>query len=620
MENKHKIGFRAEEPASFFASDFHKSDEALNDKKTEELLVSEVTIEMDDPYALPEVKDLGVAWNDMSSAEKTKKVVLTTLKLCVLLGLLYMFICSLDILSSAFRLLGGKAAGEALGSTVIAQNPVAGLMVGLLATVLVQSSSTSTSIVVSMVGSEILTVRAAIPIIMGTNIGTTVTNTIVSMGQAKERNEFRRAFAGATVHDIFNWLTVLIMLPVEAATGYLYYLTDAIVLAIPHGDGKSKEPEFLKTITKPFTDKIIQLDSGAITSIAKGENATDNLIKNGDHIFNNTTLSNIIVGVILLLVALFVLCACLIGIVKLLHSMLQGKVAVVIRKVVNAEFKNCLNVFTGYIVMMVGMGFTILLQSSSIFTSAMTPLVGIGVITLERMYPLTLGSNIGTTFTSTLAAFASTSNFYESLQIAFCHLFFNISGIILWYTIPPMRKIPIKFAKGLGNTTAKYRWFAMLYLLVMFFLLPAVVFGLSVAGFDVLLAVGVPVLILLVVVVIINIIQSKRPSLLPMFLQSWSFLPEPLRSLEPYDRVIKKCKCCKEDIILSEESSSKLSSTDSSKNLNNKTEGHFYNNVFSVEIQSKCYQEEDEHATQFVFENKCHEKGLCESSANSTRL
>ena len=65
--------------------------------------------------------------------------------------LLYLFICSLDFLSSAFRLLGGKAAGEAFASNEILSNPVAGLMIGILATVLVQSSSTTTSIVVSMV-------------------------------------------------------------------------------------------------------------------------------------------------------------------------------------------------------------------------------------------------------------------------------------------------------------------------------------------------------------------------------------------------------------------------------------------------------------------------------------
>ena len=57
--------------------------------------------------------------------------------------------------------------------------------------------------------------------VMGANIGTSVTNTFVSMGQIGDRNNFQRAFAAATVHDMFNWLTVLILLPLEMASGYL---------------------------------------------------------------------------------------------------------------------------------------------------------------------------------------------------------------------------------------------------------------------------------------------------------------------------------------------------------------------------------------------------------------
>lgn len=82
---------------------------------------------------------------------KVKRVAWSFGKVILLLALLYLFICSLDFLSSAFRLLGGKAAGEAFASNKILSNPVAGLMIGILATVLVQSSSTTTSIVVSMV-------------------------------------------------------------------------------------------------------------------------------------------------------------------------------------------------------------------------------------------------------------------------------------------------------------------------------------------------------------------------------------------------------------------------------------------------------------------------------------
>jgi sodium-dependent phosphate cotransporter len=75
-------------------------------------------------------------------------------KFVALTSLLYLFICSLTFLSSSFRLLGGKAAGKFISNSDLLQNPVVGLMIGVLVTVLVQSSSTSTSIVVTMVGSD----------------------------------------------------------------------------------------------------------------------------------------------------------------------------------------------------------------------------------------------------------------------------------------------------------------------------------------------------------------------------------------------------------------------------------------------------------------------------------
>ncbi|RUS71301.1 hypothetical protein EGW08_020944, partial [Elysia chlorotica] len=94
--------------------------------------------------------------------------------------------------------ISGKTAGKAFSSGVLS-NPFAGLMIGVLATILVQSSSTSSSIVVTMVGSNIIPVEKAVPIIMGANIGTSVTNTVVSLAQATDRKQFRLAFAGATV-------------------------------------------------------------------------------------------------------------------------------------------------------------------------------------------------------------------------------------------------------------------------------------------------------------------------------------------------------------------------------------------------------------------------------------
>jgi sodium-dependent phosphate cotransporter len=129
-----------------------------------------------------------------------------------------------------------------------------------------------------------------------------------------------------------------------------------------------------------------------------------------------------------------------------------------------------------------------------------------------------------------------------ALQISFCHLFFNLSGIALFYPVPALRRIPTDLAKGLGNTTAKYRWFAVAYLIFGFFMVPTMIFGLSIAGTSVLLGVCVPILLLIIVVVIINVLQSKKPEVLPVQLRSWLFVPEPLRSLEPYDRLFSKIR------------------------------------------------------------------------------
>lgn len=195
-------------------------------------------------------------------------------------------------------------------------------------------------------------------------------------------------------------------------------------------------------------------------------------------------------------------------------------------------------------------GMTMIIQSSSVFTSALTPLVGVGIVSIERMYPMTIGSNIGTTLTGILAALAApASEIPHTLQVALCHLFFNISGMLLFYPIPFTRKAPIGLAKILGNTTAKYRWFSVLYLIMMFFVLPGVIFSLSMAGGYVFLGVGVPILLLLVLVAIVNILQTKKPKLLPKKLQNWEFLPTFLHSLKPVDRLISTVfspcrRCC----------------------------------------------------------------------------
>ena len=222
----------------------------------------------------------------------------------------------------------------------------------------------------------------------------------------------------------------------------------------------------------------------------------------------------------------------------------------VIRKTLNANIPY-MPWLTGYLAILVGCGMTILVQSSSVFTSAMTPLVGVGVISLDRMYPLTLGSNIGTTTTAILAALAASGKTLRpSIQIALVHFFFNISAILLFY-VPPFTRWPIPLARGLGNITAEYRWFAVAYLLGMFLVLPLLVFGLSLAGPAALYVALAVVAAVALLAGLLNVLQRRVPSMLPAALQTWEFLPEPLRSLAPYDRlvtaVVGRCRCCSKE-------------------------------------------------------------------------
>ncbi|XP_074130230.1 sodium-dependent phosphate transport protein 2B-like [Sminthopsis crassicaudata] len=430
----------------------------------EEPVVEEPVVEQD-LQDVPDFRDSGMEWSEKDTTGKIIAVFREFGKGILLLGFLYFFVCSLDVLGSAFQLVGGKMAGKIFQDGSVLNNPVAGLMIGMLLTVLVQSFITSTSIIVSLVSSSLLTVKAAIPLIIGASIGTPVTKTIVALMQAGDRNGFRGAFAGATVHDYFNWLLVLVLLPVEVVTGYLYHLTDPIVETF-NINSEENVPDLLKVITDPFTQLIIRLDKKVINEIAMGNEAAKNksLIKtccktvkyvalsnitvpsenctspsfswtNGNMTWTlmNTTykqniakckyafvdvgLSDLTIGLILLALSLLVLCTCLILMVKVLNSMLKGQIATVIKKTINTDVPFPFAWLKDYLTILVGAGSTFLVQSSSVFTSAIILLFGIRVISLERAYPRTLGSNIGTTTTTILTTLASSgSTLPDSLQ------------------------------------------------------------------------------------------------------------------------------------------------------------------------------------------------------------
>ena len=129
-----------------------------------------------------------------------------------------------------------------------------------------------------------------------------------------------------------------------------------------------------------------------------------------------------------------------------------------------------------------------------------------------------------------------------ALQIAYCHLLFNLTGILLFYPIPALRW-PLTLCKILGKTTANYRWFAIFYLTNMFFVVPAIVIGLSLAGNVIFFSVITPALIIFLGVIFINVAQVKIPHKLPEFLTNWDFLPLWMHSLDPLDNLLRYI-CC----------------------------------------------------------------------------
>ena len=352
--------------------------------------------------------------------------------------LLFVFLVGVNGLSDGFKSLGSGILDSFFRAT---GNPFIGLMVGLLATTLVQSSSVTTSMIVGLVAAPInpLPIANAIPMVMGANIGTTVTNTIVSMAHMGRKDEFRRAFAVATCHDFFNVMAVAILLPLELATGYLQRSATWLASRFA-GIGGVEYDSPIKGALK-----------AALAPIK--------------HVAELLTPSDQLAGVFLMLMSGALIFTALLLLVRTLRSALQTRVEAIVSK----GFKQ-----HAIFAMLVGLIVTAMVQSSSITTSLLVPLAGAGLITLQQAFPVTLGANVGTTVTALLAALAVTGvNALAGLTIALVHFLFNMSGIVLVFPIERVRRIPLAAARWLANTAAESRKWALVYVALLFYGLPA---------------------------------------------------------------------------------------------------------------------------------------------------
>ena len=342
---------------------------------------------------------------------------------------LYLFLVGINGLSTAIKYMGSDFAENILTTT---SNPFIALFIGILSTTIFQSSSTTTSLIVGMVSGGALNLTGAIHMIMGANIGTTVTNIIVSIGHINRGNEFKRAFAAATVHDFFNVFAVIILFPIEIAFGLLE-----------------------KTATGFGT-----LLFGSISGNEVFNSPIKMAIKWGTKQLEAISFDNNIIFIILSVLLTF---AMLYAIVKLLRSLVLDNVQQFFDRYV---FKTVIHSI------LFGMILTIMVQSSSITTSTIVPLAGAGVLTLRQIYPFTLGANIGTTVTAILAAL--TLN-VTALVAAFAHLFFNLYGILIIYVNPLFREIPLKLANWISEVAIKNKFIPLIYLVCFFFLLPFII-------------------------------------------------------------------------------------------------------------------------------------------------
>ncbi len=359
-------------------------------------------------------------------------------KLLVVLGFLFVFLVGVRGLGSGFRLLGEDLIQSFFTAT---ENPFMGLLVGLLATTIVQSSSVTTAMIVGLVAApeNPLPLLNAVPMVMGANIGTTVTATIVALGHIGRRDEFERAFPVAICHDVFNYIAVLVLLPLEMFTGFLQSTAGWLTGLLG---------EFGGVVYRSPLRTLLGYGLAPISAVNEALFSTE-----GSQ------------AIFLIMVSGFLIFSALFFIVKVMSGAVQSRVESAVNKALGVN---------AVVSILIGVIVTIMVQSSSITTSLLVPLAGAGLLKLERAFPVTLGANIGTTVTGFLAAMAVTGvNATAGLQIALVHLIFNLSGTLMIYPIPAVRNIPLRISHRIARLAVRSRRLTLLGVGLLFYGLPA---------------------------------------------------------------------------------------------------------------------------------------------------
>ncbi len=363
-------------------------------------------------------------------------------RLVLVLALLYLFLVGVGLLEAGINQLGGDVQ-ERLFARVA--NPLAGLFVGVLATVLVQSSSVTSSAIVGMVGTGIVGVPEAVPMIMGANLGTTVTNTLASLGHVRHGPEFRRAFAAATVHDMFNLLSIAVLFPIEVTTRAVSRLATVVTEPLVGTGGTT------------FRSPIREAVRGPVHWL---ESVLDNVIPTGAGL-----------GVLMVGVGIGFIFIGLASLTRNMRVLVADRIERSINRLLTGRSGTLLALLAGVVI-------TIAVQSSTITTAVMIPLAAAGILRLEVLYPMTLGANLGTTITALLASLATGRP--ESVIVAVSHLIFNVAGVLLFLPVRRLRRIPIAGAERIAEVAVRRPALMAVYVAGTFVVLPLA--GLLVVG------------------------------------------------------------------------------------------------------------------------------------------
>lgn len=372
----------------------------------------------------------------------TRSSLWRVLQWLAVVALVYLLLAAVGLIATGFKMAAGD---QARSLFEFARNPFSGLVIGTVSTAIIQSSSTVSSIIVGLVAGG-MPVTIAIPMIMGANIGTSLTNTLVSLGHIRAGEEFRRAFAAATIHDFFNLLSVVVFLPLELMfhpLERLSYWTSGLMSgggAVDLGD----------------TDLMDAAISPLVDGLAHG------VAQWGSPVVAGTLLSLVGVTGILLVIM---------GLSRLLRQIMVGRAL----RWLNAAMGR--GPVSG---ILFGTGITMLVQSSSTTTSLVVPLAATGHFSLRQIYPFTLGANIGTCITALLAAAAVTEgNVRFGLEIALVHFWYNVLGVLLIYGLPFLRDLPIRCAEWLADLSTRNKWCAFGYIAGVFFIVPSLLLAIT---------------------------------------------------------------------------------------------------------------------------------------------